>query len=298
MASPSPKSDHEKAEPADCPPDRACDEAKTAAGSLLDRVLREGKRAWPDVELGSAQVAAFLEPRISRLASSSPSAEADLFLTCACLTGIPEALRHLEALCRSELHIALRRMPMAMEEDDVLASLMAKLLVAEPGAEPKLSGYVGYSELHRWIRIVAVNHMLDMTKPCKQEPLTEALLEEIESGAAPEWRAMDTLGRQAFKEALGKALDDLSWRDRNLLRHRLEGMTLTAIAAFYKLSLPTVSRWSSRVQVIVEHAVLSEMRERLRLARPDLDSLVRSLLGQVDTSIRAEMSRAVQDEPK
>jgi RNA polymerase sigma-70 factor len=128
--------------------------------------------------------------------------------------------------------------------------------------------------------------------------LTEAILAEIESREAPEWRSMDTLARQAFKAALGTALAGLSCRDRVLLRHVLDGLTLTAIAGFYKVSRPTISRWFSQVQVIVEHAVLCELRDRLRLARPDLDSLVRSLLGQVDTSIRAEMSRAFQDEQK
>jgi RNA polymerase sigma-70 factor len=216
-----------------------------------------------------------------------------LYLVCACLHGDSQALRHLEALCRSELRFALRRLKTEVDEDEVTSTLLAKLLVAETGSEPKLRLYAGRSELRRWLQVVIACHVLKERRwQQRSEAHREAFLAGMVFPGIPGLREMDTATRQSFKEALGKAFESLAPRDRYLLQLRLDGLNTVAIAAFFDVQRSTVARWLVRVNVAVEHAVRRELRDRLRLANRDLDSLVRSVLSRVDTSIRIEVSRA------
>jgi hypothetical protein len=77
-----------------------------------------------------------------------------------------------------------------------------------------------------------------------------------------------------------------------LLNLRLDGFGIPAIAALYRVNRTTASRWLAKAGATVEHAVFCELRDTMRLAERDLGSLVRSLLSQVDSSIRTEVSRA------
>jgi RNA polymerase sigma-70 factor (ECF subfamily) len=228
-----------------------------------------------------------------------PFAE-DFSFALACMEGDGASLKRLESLCRSELRLALRRMRAPVDEDETTATLLAKLLVAKAGSKPKLGQYEGQSKLRSWIRVVAVHHVLKNLLKTKrlvgrEEPLNEALLAEIDRSQIPEWRTMDSAARQAFKEALARALESLTSRNRNLLRHRLDDLTVTEIAALYKVSHVTVLRWLAQIGSQVRQAVLGELRDALRLKAPELESLVHSLLGRVDSSVRVEVSRAFRD---
>jgi RNA polymerase sigma-70 factor len=202
-------------------------------------------------------------------------------------------------MCRDELGFAIHRLKTDVDEHETVAALMAKLLVAEPGEKPKLAQYCGQSELHSWIQVVVARHILYEKRLLKHaEPFTEAILEELMASGSSEWQAMDPSTRRAFKGALAKALAALSAHDRNLLRYRLDGLSLAVIAEIYQVSFSTVSRWLARVGVVVKHAVLSDLRQSLRVPSAEMDSLVRSLLGQMNSSIRLEISRAFPDEQK
>jgi RNA polymerase sigma-70 factor len=267
--------------------------------ALLVQVLSEGRRAWPGVELSRDQLHACLVPRGQELASVSNLHAADLYLACASLCGSPTAQRHLESLCRSELGFAVHRLRIAIDEDEAVVAVLGKLLMGNRGGEPKLNQYAGRSELRRWIQVVMVHHIAD-TRPFqwREVPLTEAMLAEIASSEAPEWKALDAPARQAFKDALAAALEALPLEDRNLLRHRLEGLSLSAIGTLYRVNLSTVSRWIGRVSAEVEHETLCRLRESLQLEQPDLDSLVRSLLGQLDSSVRVAVAQAFRGEQR
>jgi RNA polymerase sigma-70 factor len=269
--------------------------SRDVAAPLLELVLSEGAHAWPGVRLEPDRVRAFLAERTAQCTSTSRSRAADLYLVCACLCGDAQAVRALESLCRDEVRYTTRQLRATVDEDDAVASLVSKLLVAEHGAEPKIGQYSGQSELHRWIQVAVVRHVLNSERPHSREvPLTEAILEDIESANLPEWRSMEVSAREAFKAALAKALGDLSLQDRNLLRHRLDGLLLAEIASLYKLNEATVSRRLARAGTIVEQAALCELRGRLRLNSSEIGSLVRSLLSQVNSSMRAEVSCALR----
>jgi RNA polymerase sigma-70 factor len=257
------------------------------------QMLEEGRRAWPGVGVTPEQARAYLEARGLSLIEKSPRNLSDLFLVCGCCCGDAAAQRRLQTLCREELHSAGRRLEIAVDEEDALATLLSKLLVAQPGSQPKLVQYSGRSGLRTWLQVVILRHLLAKARLSRpEEPLEEAILAGILSSESPEWKRLDSIARRSFKEALGRALGSLAPRDRLLLRQRLNGLSMDALALLFKVSQATVSRWFARVSVSVEHAVRRELRNALRLDSRELDSLVHSLLSQVDTSIRIEMHRA------
>jgi RNA polymerase sigma-70 factor len=220
-----------------------------------------------------------------------------LYLACACLARNSNALRHLETMCRSELAFALRRLRTSVDEDDVIAALMEKLLVAKPGSVPRLGRYSGRSELRRWIQVVVVRHVLDEKRLFSiHKQLQGEMVAGILSSGIPNWREMDPATRTRFKDALGRALESLSDRDRNVLRLRLNGLTTAEIAALFNVNRFTVSRWLGSIGALVEHAVRRELQEGLRLGSQEIDSLVRSVLSGVDTSIRRNVSQACGEE--
>jgi hypothetical protein len=98
-------------------------------------MLEEGHRAWPDIELQPEQIKAYLDSRAPSAESGAPHA-ADLFLACACLCGNEPALRHFEAICRSELGFALKRLRIPVDQDDIIASLLAKSWWRSPEPSP------------------------------------------------------------------------------------------------------------------------------------------------------------------
>jgi RNA polymerase sigma-70 factor len=265
---------------------------------LAEQLLREGRRAWPDVELDPGCLETYLEARASQLGAPTRSL-ADLFLACACLNGGAKAQQHLEALCSSALRAALRQLKTSVDEKEALATLLTLLLVAEGGNEPRLAQYRGRSALSRWLQVVAGHHVLKTKRwNERSENLYEALLASAASRGLLEWKESDATTREVFKRALAKSLDGLDYRDRILLRMRLDGLSMIEIAKLFKVRHNTVSRWLARVNLAVERAVRRELRDTLRLQNPELDSLVRSMLSQVDTSLRAQVSQLCKGEEK
>jgi DNA-directed RNA polymerase specialized sigma24 family protein len=121
---------------------------------------------------------------------------------------------------------------------------------------------------------------------------TEAVLARIALGAVPHM-GKDLAVRRAFKQALAKALGSLTLRERSLLGLRLDGLTLAELASAFDVQTCTVWRWLGRLNASVKNAILGELRKELRLNDEDLDSVVRSVLDRVDTSICRQVSRGV-----
>jgi RNA polymerase sigma-70 factor len=263
---------------------------------LVERVLADGRLAYPDVEVPPDGVRAYLEKRAPEIEALTAPRTEGLYLACACLNRHPAALRHLEILCRCELKKTFRRLHLEADEDEAMASLLPKLLIAEGDAQPKLGQYSGQSALAGWIQVIVARHLLYARRQQRSsKQLTDAILEEFVGSATPDCGPLDERARRSFKEALSKSLGALTCRDRNMLRHRLDGLNLAEIAELYRLSTSGVGRRLAKISIVVRHAVMAQLRQSLRLERPELDSLVRSVLGRMDSSLRLEVSCALPD---
>src|SRR5262249_16886073 len=93
--------------------------------------------------------------------------------------------------------------------------------------------------------------------------------------------------RDDFREAFQTALEQLSVRERNVLRHSfLYDLSIDQISAIYHVHRATAARWIAKAQDKVLAQTKRHLTKRLRLSRSECESLVRSLRSRLDITLR------------
>jgi RNA polymerase sigma-70 factor (ECF subfamily) len=165
--------------------------------------------------------------------------------------------------------------------DEVRQQLRERLFV-----QGKIRQYSGSGPLGSWLRVVTVRVASNMrARERKHVELDEAM-----PGAAvsPELRVMQRRYGAAFRTALRDALAGLTPEDRTLLRlHYLEGLNIGSIGAVFHQSRATIGR---RV-LALRHRILEDvkdlLRQRLNATSTELESLLRMVRSELETSLSA-----------
>jgi RNA polymerase sigma-70 factor (ECF subfamily) len=252
-----------------------------------DERFRLGRAAWPQIALSED---VFLQ-HIARCAPEDPSANiGDLYLACACLQGVTEALAELDRTVQLRVPRALAHMKLPPHQvDDLCQEVRERLLLPDGDRPPKLLGYAGRGTLVSWICVVALRAAVDQLRAADRRAAREGEFDEdlIDDGAHnPELELLKQRYRPRFKEALLAALAMLSSRQRNLLRLSVvEGLTLEQIAPIYAVTKSTAHRWlgEARAQIVAE--VGEFLKQRVGFSAGELDSLTYLLQSQLDLSL-------------
>jgi RNA polymerase sigma-70 factor (ECF subfamily) len=245
--------------------------------------LAEARRRFPDVD--ASGFAAHLAACLAGGASAEHAG--DLLLAWAATRGDAAALRHLDAILH-DLGPAVRHIdPSPAFLDEVRQALRIRLLVAEPGATPRIGSYGGRGPLRGWMRVAATRVALDLKRSAAPASGGEDILADLVSAEPdPELRHLKTLHRSEFRAALAAALAGLPDRQRAVLRlHYVDGLRLGEIGRLYKVHESTVSRWVSQAAETVADDARRRLTESLSLSRSSLDSLARLVRSQLDLSI-------------
>lgn len=245
--------------------------------------LAELSRRFPSVDASgfAAHLAACRE------AGALAENTADLMLAWAAGRGDATALRRVDALV-AEIGPAVRRIDGSPEfVDEVSQAVRVRLLVAEPGAAPRIAGYRGRGTLGAWIRAAATRVAIDLKRSAAPELAGDDLLGDLVSREPdPALRQLKTLHRADFQAALAEALGALPDRQRAVLRlHYVDGLRLAEIGRLYGVHESTVSRWVTRAAEEVADQARRRLTERLSLSGSSLDSLGRLVRSQLDLSI-------------
>jgi len=212
---------------------------------------------------------------------------ADIVVAWAAGRGDPAALRQVDALI-AEVAPAVRRIDGSPAfVDEVSQTLRVRLLVAEPGAAPRIAAYSGRGPLGAWIRAAAIRVAIDLKRSAAPALPGDDLLGDLVSGEPdPALRHLKTLHRADFQAALKGALAALPDRQRAVLRlHYVDGLRLAEIGRLYRVHESTVSRWVTRAAEEVADQARRRLTERLSLSGSSLDSLARLVRSQLDLSI-------------
>jgi RNA polymerase sigma-70 factor (ECF subfamily) len=142
--------------------------------------------------------------------------------------------------------------------DDVIQELSTRLFVPEDDRESKLLGYSGRGSLGAFLRTMATRTAQNMMRGKRETPEQEIAEPEgaDTTGRSPE-RALARASRlHAFTEMLRRAIVDLSAEDREGLRlHYVEGKSIEAVAAAFKISRATAARRLARArEAVLLHA--------------------------------------------
>jgi RNA polymerase sigma-70 factor (ECF subfamily) len=274
--------------------DPAGDDATLEAtlGALVDAAAR----AWPMLAIDRPALARVLAERIApaRLADGEPAA-IELALARACADGHPAALAALERdyFAGVPAGLAHMRLPAAVI-DDVLQLTRTRLLVAEPGATPRILDYAGQGRLRGLVQVVAARAALDHARGKARFASDDGLADLAAVADDPELQYLKAHYREAWKAAFTAAAGELDARDRNLLRlHHLAGVTLEQLAAIYNVHRATVVRWLGDVRRRLLAGTRTRLGATLAVSSDELDSI----LALIGSRLEASVGRLLTDEP-
>jgi RNA polymerase sigma-70 factor, ECF subfamily len=264
---------------------------------LLHRAWETGRRRWPQVDLPAEAFARHVARRLPEASAASPLAPLleqlaleDLYLACACVHAIPEAIETLEGdyLAKLPTLLGYLKLP-AMMLDDVCQLVRTHLLLRTAGAEPRLAEYAGRGSLLSWMRVIAVRLALRQRASERETPEEEALT-ALEALPAPgpdvEYDLIKRRYHHDFRQATREAFAALSSEQRHLLRlHFIERLPTTRLGLLFGVDQSTISRWLKSARQAVYEETKRRLQERLGLSSREFESLLAAIDSQLDLSL-------------
>jgi RNA polymerase sigma-70 factor (ECF subfamily) len=203
-------------------------------------------------------------------ATGVPDAElhaGDLYLACACLHAVPDALAALER--------------------EHFERLRAKLLVADsPDAPARIATYSGRGSLGGWIRVAAVRLARDIARSERAHARRDENSDLDAHQLDPELGYLKRAYGRAVSDAVQSALAALDGDARTLLKmHYVDGLTIEQVGLAFGKSRAT----SARMLAAARLALVADIRARLTATvgvRPEeADSLLAFVRSRLDVSI-------------
>lgn len=270
------------------------DSLVSAAEPDLAEILKIAGAAWPGVAVSPERYQDYLAERADPGCSRTVECAVDLYLACACTDGDQAAIaafigahqRHIESVVR-----ALGGRDQDIEE--VREQVLHFLFVADGGRPPGIATYSGRGRLRSWVRAIAARTGARYLGDEYQHPLrarggAEEILRALPTpGDDPELQHLRARFGEAFRAAFARALQELSSRERNLLRqHYIDRLTIDKLGALYHVHRATAARWVAAARENVFEETRAYMMESEGIQTTDLDSILRLLHSQLDVSIQ------------
>jgi RNA polymerase sigma-70 factor (ECF subfamily) len=261
---------------------------------LLQHTLETAGRPWPDLSVPADVFVRYLAQRLPPVRAGVPLAQvlermhvADLYVACACMHKVPEAIPTLERHYLAELPAHLKQP--ASVADEVCQSVRIQLLVGTPQAGPRLATYMGHGSLRNWLRVMAVHLIPHKPAPIQGSP-EENILQVLEALPAPGPDAELDLARSRFQRDFRKALRDafatLAPEQRRLLRfYYVDRVTTTELGRLFGMNQSTASRRLALARETVYEETRHLLQERLQLSSQEFDSLLIAVRSRLDVSI-------------
>jgi RNA polymerase sigma-70 factor (ECF subfamily) len=268
------------------PADQARPDSDIAA--RLGIAAMAAREAWPTLSVEPEVFASYLAERLpgdtDPLVAIDNLHVADLYLACACSRGEPAAIE-------SEGYLDINAARLRLRGDEHFAAelrqlLLEKLFVQDGTRTAKILEYSGRGHLKAWLRVVAARAGLNLLRDTKRPFDEDAELADKIAGTNIETEILKGRYRTEFKEAFQEGMAVLSSRERSLLRHYyIDGLTMDDIGAIYRVHRITVVRWMTKSRTVLQGATRRALAARLQLEGDELESIVRLVHNEIDTSL-------------
>lgn len=245
-----------------------------------------GNRAWPELGLSVAQFGAFAAHG-RPLATLSEDLIADVFLAAACAQNVPGALLGLRSRMFAAVAKAVRTYdPSGPFAEEVYQRVSEAMFVGGPDGQPKIFRYQGEGPLAKYLGTAARWIALRMVTNSARFQGEETLVDSLSRIQTQETMFLKEQHRELFNRALVIGVRQLSDRERLVLRLNLnERVSTTRLAAMYKVSQPTVSRWIQRAA----HSIFARVKElvcdELDIDTREMESLLLLMRSQIEINI-------------
>ncbi|HMG22779.1 MAG TPA: sigma factor-like helix-turn-helix DNA-binding protein, partial [Kofleriaceae bacterium] len=143
------------------------------------------------------------------------------------------------------------------------------------------------------VRVAATRVALNWLEQDKRRAGGDSWIQGIAAGGSdPEFHAMKHQHRADLKQEVEAALDELSARDRMLLRmHLVERLGIDAIAALCSMHRATAARSIVRAKQALTDRVRAGLIARWNVAEPDLAAVGALVDSQIDLSLERLLAR-------
>ncbi len=266
--------------------------------AALEALWRQGRSAWPALELGLDAFIAWVESRLPAAQDPSQLVAADLYLSVACLCGVPGAAAAFVdgPLAATERHLdTILRSPEARQEH--LQALAVFLLAPDPtGAEPRLAQYSGRGALAVWLRMTATRRALNLERGKKKVVSLDDTAPDRLAQIADSDPELSVLRRRhkdeiaaIFREATAATPAD----ERVLLRlHYVQGSTLNELAALYHTSRSSLHRRIEAAREALMARIASLVKARMRIDQSQQGSMLQIF----QSDLREQLRLMLRDE--
>jgi len=255
---------------------------------LADAFAR-GQAAYPRLKLTPESFSRHLarSADLGRAGALEAGPVEDLYLACACATGVKGAAASFEAKYGSVMRRAVARvLSSPAEQEEVIQRARQLLLVGDESRPPKIATYAGNGPLESWVAVAAIRLAVSYgrTDTAERRLRERAAVDAL--GPDPEILLLKGEIRREFEAAVRAVLDGLEKRPRLVLKlYLVSGMSLAAIGKTFGVTQQTVSRWLAETRGHILDDVQRRLAERLKVSRDDLPSIVRLVASQLDISI-------------
>ena len=253
-------------------------------------LFARGRAAHPDLDLSKE---AFTR-HLARLAEveGTPAlpdrAIEDLYLACACASGVDGAASAFERRFGAVIRRAVARVTAAAVDRDEAEQITRRiLLVPGDAGPPKIASYAGQGPLESWVTVAAIRAAISLGRSMGTErQLRDRTVGEVAGAADPELLFMKAEIRGAVAAAFEKALAQLADRERLVLRlYLVSGMSMEDIGKTFDVAHQTVSRWLVKARKQVLASVRAELARRLDIPKGELRSVGRFVASELNLSL-------------
>jgi RNA polymerase sigma-70 factor, ECF subfamily len=213
----------------------------------------------------------------------------DLFLACACWTGVEGAAAAFGARHGATIRGTIARIVRGADNGEVEQQLVAGLLVGSVTTPAKIGSYAGKAPLDRWLGVAAQRAALMWLRENRTEARARdgAAAEPAPNGDThPETAFVKDRYRGDFEQALKDSLARLPERERTLLRlHIVNGVSVEKIGQMFAVSQPTASRWLAAARATLLDDIKATLGSRLGASSQELASLAGMVASRLDLSL-------------
>lgn len=224
----------------------------------------------------------------------------DLYLVTGVLEERPAAVAAFRSRFAPELSRVLGRLAPGGDHDDLRQRLETHLLVGTTDRGPALLKYRGRGALASWVRAVSTHFVVDALRAGAREPKTTEWVSRPGDEVPSEFERRVALQGYGVvvREAMDRAFGGLTIRERNLIRYSVfHGLGVDELGALYGVHRSTAARWLARARASLARHVEQDFARHVRAPPEEAASLLRTLHGHLDVSIRSFLASTVEAEP-
>jgi RNA polymerase sigma-70 factor (ECF subfamily) len=262
--------------------------------SAIDTAYAAAQARWPEI---SGVRAAVYEQHVVQLGVAEANLRQhgeDLYLALGCGVSDPAALRILKHnyLPSIDEHLARSGFDAASRAD----AIQQVMLDVCAGPSPRILTYAGRASLGTWLQVSAFRLAIQLsakTAKAKHQQQDDYLLQLVDCRKSPEAELLVGDTQAMFQQALDRAMDRTSERDRTLLRLCFrDGLSIDEIGTLYSVHRATAARWLVQIRKRLLEDVKTQLRQVAAFDESEFESLAAIVRSQLHISVSRVLGAA------